>query len=156
MHSESAVFGIDDILTKEVILMIKRDINGSNPDRWKDPYAWDCLTDEQREVINQWYEYIVEDRRKSEKNREDVVFYASMMALIPFAVLWTYTHSLDAGWIDIILGFLIAWCIICFVFFGFFNICSDLLKNDSSKFQKVWYSLCVIFASLCIVAMIFR
>lgn len=135
---------------------LKRNINGSNPDRWKDPYAWDCLTDEQREVINKWYECINEDNKSREKKRADVVFYASMMALIPFAVLWTYTHSQDAGWIYIILGFLIAWFVICFVFFGFFNVCSDLLENNNSKFQIFWYSICVIFASLCIVAWLFR
>ena len=83
-----------------------------NPDiRWKDPEAWKCLTDEQRDVIDKWYKDDCLERYEDEKAKQDRhnndEIWISLCGLIPFitwhcarlqpCTLWRYAVELVAG-----------------------------------------------------------
>ncbi len=59
--------------------------------RWKDPECWKCLSDEQRDVIHQWYiEELIEDRDKKKRENQETSSQnagAIILGLSPFAFL---------------------------------------------------------------------
>ena len=58
----------------------------SKDDRWKDPKAWECLDDDQREIINDWYMKILDGKEKENKKRSSLEDYATCFLALPITV----------------------------------------------------------------------
>lgn len=81
-------------------------------DRWKDPEAWKCLDDEQREIINEWYKLINEIHDNEEKLEESRNVYSTIFLSIPISVFYLHGFS-NSGlpiwkyFLEIAAGFLV-------------------------------------------------
>ena len=85
--------------------------------RWKDPACWKCLSDEQRDVIHEWYiDRILEEKEEKEKHQGRLE-YAGFFGLIPFAVAYGF-HASKSVW-GMVLNALCAWAVYMFIFFLF-------------------------------------
>ena len=62
--------------------------------RLGDPKCWDCLTDEQRDTINEWYINLLIDREinreKEEKARGNRETYIAWLSMLPVSVFSAY------------------------------------------------------------------
>lgn len=108
--------------------------------RWKDPACWSCLSDEQRDIINEWYmDRLVEDK-EFKKSKEKHECNIRLLGIIPSAVLCTYLYGKHN---NSALRFFLN--LLCFLFVNFV-ICAltwqpadELIPLDfDSKADKVW------------------
>lgn len=53
--------------------------------RWKDPECWKCLTNEQRDIINEWYLECEIESQKSTDRKLEVASNAGFFALAPIS-----------------------------------------------------------------------
>lgn len=67
---------------------VRETVNDNPRVRWKDPTAWKCLTDEQRDIINDWWIDTLYEEDKREKRLEKLHNHSSYFALIPFIVFY--------------------------------------------------------------------
>lgn len=58
--------------------------------RLGDPKCWDCLTDEQRDTINEWYINQLIDREKKENASENRWTYIAWLSMLPVSVFSAY------------------------------------------------------------------
>lgn len=65
--------------------------------RHEDPAAWKCLTDEQRDIICEWYYKRQIERKKRQNEQETLNTYAALFALTPFAFTYALTRF-PLGW----------------------------------------------------------
>ena len=136
-------------------MSLKRKFNGTHPDRWQDPVAWDCLTDEHRHIINSWYKKICEDQRNEEKRREELSWYSSAFALIPFAVIWACSSKNSDFSFMTLINIGAAWLIHMFVFYVFRDIYERVNPEKSSALYQIIQVIIAIFASLCLAHLIY-
>ena len=93
-----------------------RNINGNNPERWKDPVAWDVLTDEQRQIIDCWYKERYDEQKEKEKYQENLSWNSSCFALIPLAVFQGYQMANGEISLMLLIGIVSIWICYAFVF----------------------------------------
>lgn len=137
------------------VMSLKRDINGTSQKRWKDPVAWDCLTDDQREIINSWYEQRCEEFRKETAFRDSRSWTSSVIALIPLAVIHAYGEYRDTS-LDMFGAAAAVWLVYAFAY-GIFRKAYEQRNPERAGHAKlVFHILVAIFASLCIAHLIYR
>ena len=125
-------------------------------DRWKDPAAWECLSDEQRDIINEWYESICDDNRAEKNSIRSWSWSSSYIALIPFAAIFGYElNERELDWY-FLLSVAVAWFVYAFVFTIFRTVSEEDLTGNHSRFVIVKHIIYVSFASLCMIGLIFR
>ena len=129
--------------------------------RLGDPKCWDCLTDEQRDTINEWYiNQLIEDIKKdnSKENRDASIGWLSM---VPVSVFSAYRQC---NKIDTALHFLS--CLLAslfwysFMYYLVWSFADYMIPLDfDSKAQKVFRYIMVAaicaFAALAVSAKVF-
>ena len=93
-------------------------------ERWGDPAAWQCLDDEQREIIKAWYDRVLEMDRKEHKREKNCMISAGYFALIPFAVAHAYGYFAGSA-LKFLFEFAAAFLIYSVIFYVF----SDFYKH---------------------------
>lgn len=122
-----------------------------------DPECWNCLNDEQYEVISKWYSELEKfDIKKTLKEeREQKKQYTHRLAYLSFILaLWFGTKSAYFNMADMALTGILNWLylIVTFVLYivgytlVFFAllITADMLINDyycglNGRFEKIWF-----------------
>lgn len=115
--------------------------------RNEDPECWKCLSNEQRDIINEWYCDDCERNEKWAKKEQDQATSANQFAMIPLAA-WTAYVWLQKGYI---------WAIPIYFFLGlgFFSLIhslfSDVYYYFNTEKPTKWKSLIqyVIAAGVC-------
>ena len=93
-----------------------------------DPAAWNCLTDEQRDVICEWYYKGRIEREKQEIQQETFNTYAALFALTPFAFAYALTRF-PLGWrmlLESTCALIIYWIVFYIFEFGY----KSFLKSE--------------------------
>ena len=103
--------------------------------RWQDPEAWNCLDDEQRKIIDNWYRDIRKEHDEEHKNTKKLNSSASMFALTPFVFAYAlrYTSSLGAFLMNLISAFLVY----NFIFYIFSEAYINLVGIEDDKVGKI-------------------
>ena len=129
-------------------ISLKRHINGTNKDRWKDPYAWDCLTDEQRDIINEWYSSAYS--REEERAKKEITNHrnASFFGIIPFAVHYAYKWAGGALNLEFLWQLICALIVYSIIFFLFYEGYLAANCEPPSKLGLVWHMIIAILISL--------
>lgn len=108
--------------------------------RWGDPKAWECLNDEQRDIIDEWYKELLKNDRKPAEREKRCRIDAGYFALIPFAV--GYAHKfLGNTWLSMleyVFQIVCAWLVYSIVFhiFSDFYFHFNYLTADDN-YEKV-------------------
>lgn len=108
--------------------------------RWKDPDCWLYLSDEQRDVINQWYMDLLIEQEEAKQAAQG--FWPVIIGLIPFAIF--HVLKPDASLLEFLFEFLAALFIYSFVFFLFasaYRWARDTKPRTMSKFEPFWFHL---------------
>ena len=58
----------------------------ASSERWKDPDAWKCLDDTQRDIINDWYNRILQSNKETCKEERKISRYAAATIIVPLSV----------------------------------------------------------------------
>lgn len=84
--------------------------------RNSDPECWKCLSDEQRDVINEWYvDRLLEEETLAEKDLNNHS-NAGYFALTPFAFAWALLETSElSAWLFIYSAG--AWVILSFIYY---------------------------------------
>ena len=103
--------------------------------RWKDPEAWKCLDDEQREIIDKWYRDIRKEYDEERKKQKILNSSASMFALTPFVFAYAlrYTSSLVVFLMSVISAFLVY----SLIFYIFSEAYINLVGIEDNKVEKI-------------------
>lgn len=122
--------------------------------RWKDPKVWETLSDEQRNVINDWYTDRLAEINKRESQERRRYVSAGLFALIPFAVGYAYKYF--DNFFYFLLSVACAWAVYAFVFAIYGG--AFLYKNpDHHVFPRVILHVIVaIFATICVLGIIYE
>lgn len=104
----------------------------SENERWKDPDAWSCLDDNQREIIHDWYVKICKDEKQENEEKKKRSRIAANTISIPLSVWYAVSkQSVDEGIVRFIINFALA-----FVFFIFLSTLSYIII-DIDRYKKV-------------------
>lgn len=120
--------------------------------RWKDPKAWRCLSDEQRDIIDEWYadvSSLAEEEKGSAINLRDS---AAVFAITPFACAYGLMNN-PFGWrmlVDIVCAFLVYALIFC-AFRGIYCMIAEQRGTDK---MGVIVHVIAIFCSFLITALV--
>ncbi len=108
--------------------------------RRTDPESWKCLSDEQRDIIHQWY---VEDmnnqqeiQKQKEKESSDSNSWACVLGLSPFA----FYHALERGgsFLEILFESVAALLVWGLIFFLTFSLYQAARKAQHPPFGKLY------------------
>lgn len=108
--------------------------------RWGDPKAWECLNDEQRDIIDEWYKQVSESDKKPKEQEKRCRTHSYYFALIPFAV--GYAHQfLGNTWLstlEFIVQIAAAWLVYSIIFhiFSDFYFHFNYLTTDDG-YEKI-------------------
>ena len=128
-------------------------------DRWKDPEAWNCLSDEQRDIICEWWQKVNSMEREEQTNKEGYDLTASVLALIPFAVAYGFKD-----WNTQTVWWFLGRSIAALIVYGLIYV---LAKNvfmhfyergavKSNKWRLVKISAALAATSLCVLSLIYK
>ena len=148
----------------QVLEEAKKEKATKNPKvRYKDPDCWKCLSDEQRDVINEWYfGRLIEERKKSKSNKDnskkkktEEIIDIFIFALPISWILACY----DGAWDEFLAGeylyffwHLICACVISVAVIGLGMVISETSK--SSLIGKVIYLFVLLIVMILITSII--
>lgn len=129
--------------------------------RLGDPKCWDCLTDEQRDTINEWYINQLIDREKEEKASENRATYIAWLSMLPVSVFSAYRqcnkNDTALHFLSCLLASLFWYSFMCYLVWSFADYMIPL--DFDSKAQKVFRYIMVAaicaFAALAVSAKVF-
>ena len=129
--------------------------------RLGDPKCWDCLTDEQRDIINEWYINQLIDREKKENASENRWTYIAWLSMLPVSVFSAYRqcNKIDTAlhFLSCLLASLFWYSFMYYLVWSFANYMIPL--DFDSKAQKVFRYIMVAaicaFAALAVSAKVF-
>lgn len=122
-----------------------------------DPEAWNCLTDEQRDVIDMWYQNVCredyEKQKKEEANRDNIYGWKVICGLVPFATWYCEKRHLSMFW-EYASSFAVILIFQIFVFVLF----SRIAEAVDFKADGLWAKFIAIagawFATACIITLL--
>lgn len=128
-------------------------------DRAWDPAAWECLTDEQRDVIQDWWDSVNSRDKQEQEDKESYALTASWLALIPFAIAHAYKFWDNYPLWRFLLE-AVAYMIVC----GIIYLVSKQLfmhmyrrgEPKENKWNLVKASLGLAFAAMCVLTLIYN
>ena len=107
----------------------KKEKSVENPKiRSGDPACWDCLSNEQRDVICEWYYDMKLEEIEKEEKLENRFSFTSILALVPFAV--SYAYHAPGNWVSNFVG---SWFIHSFVFWLFNSGYQNAIEMNGRK-----------------------
>lgn len=122
--------------------------------RQGDPAAWKCLSDEQRDTINEWYmECLIEYARRDEEGESEQSssnFWAAIIGLIPLSLFHTAQHSLNQPITEFLLRFIVTLTAFSVTFILFSDVYRSARRSKLSmdRFEYVWFHLVAVFFTL--------
>lgn len=116
-----------------------------------DPAAWSSLSDDQRDIINEWYTEIWQEDSRERSKKERQTWAASYFALIPFAVFSAYLGCGGEITMQAVLGAICAW----FVYALVFTIAREIFPSSGKKTSVAIRAACVVFAAYAVLHIIF-
>lgn len=122
--------------------------------RQGDPAPWKCLSDEQRDTINEWYmEHLIDCARRDEAGETEQSssnIWAAVIGLIPLAFFHAAQHSMNLPIVNFFLHFVVtlAAFLITFVFFSDVYRSVRRSKLSMDRFEYVWFHLVAVFSAL--------
>lgn len=124
--------------------------------RWGDPACWKCLTDEQRDVIYEWYTDRIREENEQAEKEYNLLESAGFFALIPFAVAYGF-HSSESA-LGMILNALCAWLVysVIFLLFSHGFVSWNKGKEKISPFLLVVQILVAAFATYCVLNIVYH
>ena len=110
--------------------------------RLKDPTCWQCLSDEQRDIINEWYiDRVLEREEKTEKKnkeKDDIASEAAVFAISPFAFYYAFQYGMDSIF-QFFLNFFSAYLFYFFIASLFFSGYQHFMQvKDFSGKLELW------------------
>lgn len=123
--------------------------------RWKDPKCWECLSNEQRDIIHEWYINRVLDEKEQAESEQRRLNNAEFFALIPFSVAYGFHAS--GSVLGMVLNALCAWVIYVLIFFIFSEgfLSWNKSKEKISPFLLIVQILVAAFATYCVLNIIY-
>lgn len=103
--------------------------------RWADPKAWECLDDEQREIIHIWYNKICDEKEKKQKKKERARGFASYYALTPFVFAYAL-QRVSSLW-EFLLNLVSAFIVYGLVFYVFNEAYIKLVSREEDKVSRI-------------------
>lgn len=121
-----------------------------------DPSCWECLSDEQRDVIHEWYNKLNAEKQEAEKKKINRVLYSSYFALIPFAVAHAFKWSDGELTWNFLFTAICAWIIYALIF-GIFSQAFQSANSEGfpSKPRLIFHILVAVFVTLCVLTCIY-
>lgn len=120
--------------------------------RQKDPACWKCLSDEQRDTINEWYmdQLIGQQRQRETEARIAHSPWPAILGLIPLAFSHAAKGGLDLSISEFLLNFLVAQLIFSAVFLLFAGTYQAARKKTPSMStpEYIWFHLTAVAAAL--------
>lgn len=77
-------------------------------DRWKDPAAWECLSDEQRDTIEEWYKKVSQTEKEERAEQLKISKIAGHSIVVPISVWYAVSEIKNGGGVLWFIGNLIA------------------------------------------------
>ena len=135
----------------------KKEKSVENPKiRWKDPACWKCLSNEQRDIICEWYyDFLIKDE-KEQRRKNNLTYNAGYFALMPLAFSYALPRYEDLS-ISFIVESVSAWIIFSIVYYLFSSGFENLFKNSEEKtpVEKAIFIVLYVFLSYFIPACCF-
>lgn len=128
---------------------LKLEKSTDNPEiRWKDPDSWKCLTNEQRDIICEWYYDLLVEKEKRKKRENNIHQNAMYFAITPFAFAYGIMYTTVNDW-RILLYFLCSFIIYSFIATIFYEgyISYMNFNPPESKFEYIWKTVCSLLIS---------
>lgn len=127
--------------------------------RQKDPTCWKCLSDEQRDTINEWYmdQLIDQQRQREESDRVAHSPWPAILGLIPLAFSHAAKGGLDLSIPELLLNFIVSLVAFSAIFFLFASVYQSARKRKPPTMDKlnyVWFHLTAIVATLFVTMLI--
>lgn len=117
---------------------------GKNSNVGFEPKAWDCLSDEQKNAIREWYDSekaIFDEKIKREKDAQAA---AMLFGAIPVAVLLAYLQRHDTI-IRCVVDSILTYAL-CLLPWGLFGAAYDHFFNSDIHHKKhPWYNVALVF-----------
>lgn len=98
--------------------------------RHGDPKCWECLSDEQRDVINTWYMDRLIDREHEKDEEDGATIWAGIIGVSPFAFFQAISHCIkyDKPFWALLLG-----CVAALVIYGFIYTLATYFYREARK-----------------------
>lgn len=103
--------------------------------RWADPKAWDCLDDEQREIIRDWYKWICDEKEVKQKKKERAKEFASYYALTPF--VFAYALQRISSFWEFLVNLISALIVYSLIFYIFNYAYIELVSREEDKVSRI-------------------
>lgn len=119
--------------------------------RWRDPACWKCLSDEQRDTINEWHLQLLLEQEQERQAETAKNTWAAILGLIPLAFLYAAKDSLALSIPKFLLNFVVAlvvFSVIFFLFAGAYLSARKAKPLTMDKFDYVWFHLTTVVAAL--------
>lgn len=123
--------------------------------RSQDPTCWSCLSDEQRDIIHEWYISRIIEKDKERKQTERKETIANCLSLIPFAVFYGVKHCGDMDWKFVVFS-IIAWIFYSFIYFVANQMYKLFIHNDDYVWKTICVTLGIIIATLAVLGRVYR
>lgn len=122
--------------------------------RYGDPDAWKCLSDEQRDIIDDWFQEISETNRKEKNNIAEMSWTHSCLSILPIAVFRAYQTANGVMDVNFFLSVASTWVVYLFVFVLFRTACESFICEKQKWYELIWSVVCVLFATIIIIGAI--
>lgn len=99
-----------------------------------DPYAWRCLSNEDRDVIYEWFQDYKERDTNDSKHQKEMFDKSTLFAFVPFAVIYGYQAANYESWSLQFLWNTIA-AYVCFL--AFFSLCREIGEYVIERFSPI-------------------
>lgn len=103
--------------------------------RWADPKAWECLDDEQREIIHNWYKWICDEKEKKQKRMERTKVFASYYALTPF--IFAYALQRISSLWEFLVNLVSAFVVYSLIFYIFNYAYVKFVSREEDKVSRI-------------------
>lgn len=124
--------------------------------RQNDPACWQCLSDEQRDTINEWYMERLIDRARKKGEEKDATIWAGVIGVSPFAFFLAMCYSQTFP--ELFLGCAAALAVHAFIFIIFSHAYQAAKRTQSlpmSKFGSFCFHLAAFGASFFVTYCVF-
>lgn len=123
--------------------------------RRKDPGCWECLSDEQRDTINEWYMDILIDNERNREAAEEAAQspWPAIIGLIPLAFFYTAAGYVSRPIPKFLFAFITKLAVFYVVFLLFSSAYSFAKKRkplDMDRFESFWFHLLAVVSALAV------
>lgn len=121
-----------------------------------DPSCWECLSDEQRDIIHEWYSQVITKKQRESENNTNRIIFSSYFALIPFAIAHAFKWSDGEFTWGFVFEAVCTWILYAFVF-GVFSKAFQYANPETlpSKPRLILHILVAVFVTLCVLTRIY-